>query len=273
VVVEAKSHLGSKAAKTCFMSDENHLITTGFSQQAERQVFVWDLRSMEKPKEQICLDQGTGSLFPWVDLDSQLLFLWGKGDGNVRFYEMEGGNLHYINDHRTTVPQKGLAFLPKRSVNVGAHELLRAVKLEVNAVQPIAFVVPRKSDQFQDDLYPECTSGVAGLEGEAWIEGADGECPRMSMKPGEEGTTSGAPAKPKPVPMKQQLEAANKRIAELEEEGKAQAEMAGLSQAALVKARERIEQLEKRLGEMEAMPVSPDESMGVSPPAASAYPQ
>ena len=37
------------------------MLTTGFSQQAERQIYIWDRRAMEEPKEAIVLDQGSAS--------------------------------------------------------------------------------------------------------------------------------------------------------------------------------------------------------------------
>ena len=51
----------SKASKCCFGGDDNFMLTTGFSQQAERQIYIWDRRAMEEPKEAIVLDQGSAS--------------------------------------------------------------------------------------------------------------------------------------------------------------------------------------------------------------------
>jgi hypothetical protein len=70
-----------------------------------------------------------------------------QGDGNIRFYEMvENDNsvLYYLEEHKTSEPQRGLAFMPKRGVNVNEIEITRAYKLLNTAVEPISFKVPRK---------------------------------------------------------------------------------------------------------------------------------
>ena len=60
------------------------------------------------------LDTGAGILFPYFDPDLECLYLGGKGDGNIKYFEFLEGELHYTNDFRTTVPGKGYGFLPKR---------------------------------------------------------------------------------------------------------------------------------------------------------------
>ena len=66
-------------------------------------------------------------LYPHFDQDTKLMFLSGKGDGNVRYFEIQNDTMHYISDYRSTAPVKGLDFLPKHAMNVGKHEVMRAV--------------------------------------------------------------------------------------------------------------------------------------------------
>jgi coronin-1B/1C/6 len=266
-VTEAKGHQGSKASKCCWGKDDNVLLTTGFSpgSQAERQLFLWDLRKTDEPKSSTVLDQGTGSLFPHLDADTGVTFLWGKGDGNIRYYELTGSDLHYIDEHRTSVPQKGVTFLPKQAVDVEKHEFLKGLKLESNAVQPIGFIVPRKSDQFQEDLYPDCLSGEPGVSAERWLTGEDGMPPRVPI--GVSQAKASNPVTRAPTQSLRQLldaaEAANK------EKDKTIAEQAA-----------RIKQLELRVAELEARSsaVGADDGResGTSlpaPPISAAYPQ
>jgi len=57
------------------------------------------------------------------------------------------------NDHnpryRSTVAAKGVTFLPKRACNVLKCETAVALKLTGNSVEPLKFIVPRKSEAFQ----------------------------------------------------------------------------------------------------------------------------
>lgn len=211
VAQETKGHGGSKASKMLFAPDPHMMITTGFSQQAERQLFLWDRRQLEEPVRDWVLDQGTGSVFPHLDEDTNMLYLWGKGDGNIRYYELQDGDLFTLETFRTTVPQKGVCFLPKRCVNVMKKEVLKAFKLEGNAVQPLSFVCPRKSDLFQEDLYPDCEAGFPGVGGDEWLEGADGTLARRPMRPGAAADVVQAPKAPT---LREQLEEAKQTIAE-----------------------------------------------------------
>eukprot|EP00178_Gracilaria_changii_P021549 TRINITY_DN63998_c0_g1_i1.p1 TRINITY_DN63998_c0_g1~~TRINITY_DN63998_c0_g1_i1.p1 ORF type:complete len:114 (+),score=29.28 TRINITY_DN63998_c0_g1_i1:40-342(+) len=87
-------------------------------------------------------------------------------------------------------------------------------------VQPVSFQVPRKSDLFQEDLYPPTYAGVAGLEFDAYIAGENKDPVTTSMDPSQRDDTQAAAAvfvaDKSPAELKAELEAANKRIAELE---------------------------------------------------------
>lgn len=205
---ECKIHDGAKASKVEWIgasdiAECNKMVTTGFSSQAERQIAYWDMRKFSGPDSSdplnlLVLDQGTGALYPFFDPQTQMLYVAGKGDGNVRFFEVtaEDPFLHYISDYRSTVPQKGFDFLPKRCVDVSKHEIMRGLKLETTAVVPVSFQVPRKSEAFQEDLFPDCPAGIPALSAEDWVAGAEGRFPILrSMRPGEEGASVASASK------------------------------------------------------------------------------
>src|SRR6266403_119744 len=68
----------------------------------------------------------------------------GKGDGNIRYYEYEGDNLYALDEHKSSDPQRGMCFVPRRAINTSECEIARGYKLTTNAIEPIAFIVPRK---------------------------------------------------------------------------------------------------------------------------------
>jgi coronin-1B/1C/6 len=44
----------------------------------------------------------------------EVLFLCGKGDGNIRYFEfLDGGLHHYNNDFQSNIPGRGYGMLPK----------------------------------------------------------------------------------------------------------------------------------------------------------------
>jgi len=58
------------------------------------------------------------------------------------------------------------------------------LKVSVKMVEPISFQVPRKSDIFQDDLFPDTFAGEPALTGEEWLSGKDGEPKLISLAGG-----------------------------------------------------------------------------------------
>lgn len=65
-------------------------------------------------------------------------------DRTIRYYEFENDELYHINDHRESEAQKGIAFMPKRALNVNECEIARAYKVTNSLIEPISFTVPRK---------------------------------------------------------------------------------------------------------------------------------
>ncbi|KAG6818437.1 hypothetical protein H0H93_004988 [Arthromyces matolae] len=135
-------HGGIKGSRVTWMGDLDKIATTGFSKMSDRQVAVWETGGLGNVKT-ITLDQSSGVVMPFWS-DNNILFLAGKGDGNVRYYEYESDNLYPLMEHKSSEPQRGMCFLPRRSLNVGECEIARAYKVQGASIEPIAFIVPRK---------------------------------------------------------------------------------------------------------------------------------
>lgn len=89
-------------------------------------------------------------------------------DGNIRYYEYEADALYALSEYKSSDPQRGMCFLPRRALNVSECEIARAYKITTSAtagcIEPIAFVVPRKADSFQADIYPPAPSLEPSLD-------------------------------------------------------------------------------------------------------------
>lgn len=83
--------------------------------------------------------------------------------------------------------QRGLGFMPKRGCNITQCEIFRFFKLHATRglCEPISMIVPRKSDQFHDDLYPDTAAPVPALSPEEWISGRNAQPTVMSLKTGK----------------------------------------------------------------------------------------
>ena len=168
---EAVAHEGSKGAQAVYL--KNGLVfTTGFTKHSERQ---YSLRApgelqhciaalckvvtlsslsghLDDPIVMVELDTSNGVMFPIYDPDTNLVYLCGKGDSVIRYFEItpEPPFVHYINTFQTPDPQRGVGFMPKRGCDVTTCEIGRFYRLNNNGFcQVIPFKVPRKSELFQ----------------------------------------------------------------------------------------------------------------------------
>lgn len=167
-------HPGNKSSHVVFLGDMNMLFTTGFSRMNERQVALWDVRNLKKDIKMESVDSSSGVLLPYYDHDTRIVFLAGKGDGNIRYYEVSDSEpyITFLNEYRSSAPQRGFGVMPKRGIDVTACEIYRFYKLHNNNfVEPIAMTVPRRqSNVLQRDLYPLTASDKPSMGAREWID-------------------------------------------------------------------------------------------------------
>lgn len=187
----ANAHEGSKSVKLTYLGNLDQLLSVGFTKQSMRQFKIWDPRNTTKPLKSLDVDQAAGVIMPFYDPDTQLLFLAGKGDGNVRFYEIVNAEpyVYPVSDHRSSVSAKGMAWVPKRGLNIMANETARLLKLTTNAVEPLQFFVPRKSESFQEDLYPDTAAAIPAQTVGEWMGGSNKGPVLVSLNPASAGAS------------------------------------------------------------------------------------
>jgi coronin-1B/1C/6 len=127
-VQTSESHSGVKGSRVVWLGNLDRMVTTGFSRMSDRQVFLWNAGSLDKPIKQMTIDTSSGTLMPFWS-DNNVLFLAGKGDGNIRYYEYDHDDLIYLTEHKSSDPQRGMTFLPRRGLNVAECEIARAYKV------------------------------------------------------------------------------------------------------------------------------------------------
>ncbi|KAL8829453.1 MAG: hypothetical protein Q9170_006161 [Blastenia crenularia] len=213
-------HAGAKNSRVTWMGEHDRIATTGFSKMSDRQLGLWDMRD---PKEPIggfqMLDSISGVCMPFWDDATQCLYLAGKGDGNIRYFEYENGKFEYLSEYKSADPQRGIAFLPKRGLNMHENEVMRAFKtVNDSYVEPISFIVPRRAEVFQGDIYPPVIGTKPAMSAAEWFDGLEALPPKIDLESvyeGEEPTEIPATSKPvsripsaatMPPPSKQQSE-------------------------------------------------------------------
>lgn len=203
---EVPGHGGAKNSRVVWMGDHDRVATTGFSKMSERQLALWDTRNPTEPMGGFTpLDSGSGVGMPFWDDGSQILYVAGKGDGNIRYYEYQNDKFEYLSEYRSPNPQRGIAFIPKRGVNTHDNEITRAFKTVDDAyIEPISFVVPRRAETFQEDIYPPTVGTEPAVSSAEWFSGKTGLPPKMSMEDvfeNREPTMIATEQAPKPTPV------------------------------------------------------------------------
>lgn len=219
------AHEGAKSVKLAFMGSKDKLVSFGFTRQSQRQLKVWDPRDTSKALHTLQIDQAAGVLMPHYDDDTGVLYAAGKGDGNIRYWEFNNEKpfVYELSQYRSTVACKGICFLPKRACNVMKCETAIALKLTTNTVEPLKFVVPRKSEAFQEDLYPPTFSGIPSQTADEWVAGSDKPPKLCSLDPSNLGAEVANTISMEPAPkvkskaeVQAELDAALARIDVLE---------------------------------------------------------
>jgi len=205
---EVQGHMGAKSSRSVWMGDHDRVVTTGFSKMSERQLGLWDMRDPTKPVggDFTPMSSSSAVSMPFWDDGTQMLFVAGKGDGNIVYFEYEHDKFEPLSEYKSADPQRGLAFMPKRGVNTHENEVTRAYKtVDDRLIEPIPFIVPRRSETFQDDIYPATVGLKPAMSSSEWLAGKTALPPKFSMEDMYDGNTPqeyAAQDAPKPVPAK-----------------------------------------------------------------------
>ncbi|KAJ6073356.1 hypothetical protein N7467_011441 [Penicillium canescens] len=180
---ETNGHTGAKNSRAVWLGERDRIATTGFSKMSDRQLALWDIRAVREPINGFkTLDSISGVCMPFWDDGTNCLYLAGRGDGNIRYFELENDKFEFLSEHKSGDPQRGVAFMPKRGVNMHENEVARAYKtVNDSYIEPVSFIVPRRSENFQDDIYPPTTGLAPAMSSSEWLSGKEAIPPKISM--------------------------------------------------------------------------------------------
>lgn len=89
--------------------------------------------------------------------------------------------------------------MPKRGVNMHDNEVVRALKtVNDTYIEPISFIVPRRAEMFQDDIYPPTTGLKPAMSAAEWFDGKEALPPKIDLGSlyGGEGLKEVSPLSP-----------------------------------------------------------------------------
>jgi len=218
----APSLPGAKPSRCIFMDNHSKCAVFGFSATSTRQYSIYDPRNFGQAIKTEEIDQSAGVMIPFYDPDNSVLYMGGKGDASIKYFEIvdEEPFAHYLTEFRTNESQKGVCFLPKLAMNTKDCEIAIALRLMANSIQPVSFQVPRKSDIFQADIFPDTYAGIPALTEAQYLAGEIKDPPMTSMKDKDNRAQAGGGmkfvAQKSAAELQKELNEANERIKELE---------------------------------------------------------
>ena len=126
--------------------------------------------------------------FPSITSWSTLADALPRRDGNIRYFEYENDKFEFLSEYKSADPQRGLAFLPKRALNIHENEVMRGFKtVNDSYIEPVAFIVPRRAEVFQGDIYPPVPGSKPGATAAQWLGGTDALPPKIDLESVYEG--------------------------------------------------------------------------------------
>jgi len=189
IVGDAPSHQGVKGGRALWLGKHDKIFSVGFGATSERQYYVFDSKNLSAPLlGPVNIDNSAGTIMPFYDEDSELLFLAGKGDGNIRYYEVEPElakpEVHFVSQYGSNESTAAIGCMPKRGCDVNTNEIVKLFRVVGTKLEPLSFKVPRKSDLFQEDIFPDCRSDEPALTAEQWYAGENAKPHIKSLQGG-----------------------------------------------------------------------------------------
>uniref|UniRef100_A0A3B3TZH8 Coronin n=1 Tax=Poecilia latipinna TaxID=48699 RepID=A0A3B3TZH8_9TELE len=123
-------------------------------------------------------------LVPLFDDDTGLLMLAGIGDTAVDCFEVSAAEPFLTQSHcLTDASTRGAAMVPKLALDVISCEVVRVLQLTDSCIVPISYQVPRKGQEFHDDLYPDTAGTTPAMSAEEWWKGGNKQVDKVSLHP------------------------------------------------------------------------------------------
>ncbi|DAZ94709.1 TPA: hypothetical protein N0F65_012662 [Lagenidium giganteum] len=224
---------GHESNKPQFMTwvSSTNLVTGGLSARNERQLSMWDCRSLVEPLSSTIVDSSASSSahYPFFDESSSVLFLVALGERAITSYEIDNKAAANATFANANLPFQlagqdsiaGASLLPKRLCNVREVEVDQMLVLTQKTVERLSFSLPRTDklkQYFQDDVFGPVRCNTPALSGAQWFAGEACTPEYTTLRPSDMVALSEKPedtvvARPKAVDFRNRMrqEEAEKR--------------------------------------------------------------
>lgn len=175
VAYSTEAHPGVKGFNCTWLGKRDEIMTCGFNKSGERIVSLWDLRTFKDPIHSNTIDNSPGMIKPFYDESTKMVFLLGRGDSAIRYYEIidQIPFVQYLDQFKGNDSQSDICAFPKRMVDVASCEIVRFAKVTKDKVENIMFQVPRRDGKNVSDLYTFIPSNNPSTTAEEWLKGIE----------------------------------------------------------------------------------------------------
>jgi coronin-1B/1C/6 len=180
VVSSTLGHDTAKIQRSGF-ADGDYIYSSGHNSKGFREIKLFDRRNFKDSVQSYKLDSLQGMLSNYYDSDLGVLYLHGKGEGVISYLEIKDGVIKEGSKYSSTDQASGIAFFPKRTMDYNNSELARCAIACKSHINYISFKYPRRNQGFQEEFYPHCVTGEAGLTFDEWKSGKVNEQPRKAI--------------------------------------------------------------------------------------------
>lgn len=220
-LVVGKGPDGTKTPRFIWAEKLNKIVVLGFTRSSTRQYMIYDMKAPGECITQENIDQSAGLMMEMYDQDNNILWMAGKGDSSVKYFELTESApfIHYLSEFTDPSSQKGIGWAPKYSCDTTKCEIAKCYRVLRDTIQPVSFCVPRKSEMFQEDIYPETQHWEAAATAEDYAGGKNAAPKMVTMDPEQRGDGPkevAFEAKKSYEQLEEELAAALKKIAQLE---------------------------------------------------------
>ncbi|SPO37720.1 uncharacterized protein PSFLO_03196 [Pseudozyma flocculosa] len=181
--------------------DDEHLAVVGHTVGSARQLRLLRVGgSGLEEKSRLTLDVSPALLFPSYDADTNILWLWSKGERLISAYEVrvaDRGPLTALSTFQHGQPQLGVAFLAKTAVDPSKVEIGVSYRIEKGEIRRVSWSVPRlRPEFFQDDIFiPTRDTSQPLTTAARWLQGEsdEREATYLDLRPADMVPLSQAP--------------------------------------------------------------------------------
>eukprot|EP01080_Neovahlkampfia_damariscottae_P001215 gene1215-11305_t len=195
-ITSCQPHTSSKSFSVEFTKnkkEDEFIFTCGFDKLGGgREFTIWDRRKLDKYVSKTQIDSGSSFFKTFFDWDNNLIYLSGKGDREIKFYEIVDKEpyIEYLTEYKSNSPNATLSIFPKSSLNVMKHEISRFLKLtNENSLELISFNLLRNETidkYFQEDIFPDTWDEQSSMSSFDYFNNKEIEINKISLKPENE---------------------------------------------------------------------------------------